>query len=176
MTAPVTRRIDVVRTYLELASLDKLRAAREPAEAARITRRPHITPAEYIEVYSSVGGPWHWRDRLAWSAENLQRYLDSPDVHVWTLHVGDDVAGFFELQRHHDDRAEIMYFGLATPFFGRGLGGWMLTRAVREAFALDVHRVILNTCTLDSPHALPNYLARGFAIVREEHYTLETAG
>jgi hypothetical protein len=46
--------------------------------------------------------------------------------------------------------------------------------------------VILNTCTLDSPRALPNYLARGFTIVREDRYvttlparthlTLEGAG
>ena len=66
---------------------------------------------------------------------------------------------------------EIVYFGLIGRYFGRGLGGWMLTRAVEEAFALGATRVILNTCTLDAPQALPNYLARGFVIMREERYT-----
>jgi hypothetical protein len=33
--------------------------------------------------------------------------------------------------------------------------------------------VILNTCTLDAPQALPNYLARGFAITREERYSVD---
>jgi hypothetical protein len=56
---------------------------------------------------------------------------------------------------------------------GRGLGGWLLTRAAEESFALGANRVILNTCTLDAPQALPNYLARGFAIVREDRYWLE---
>jgi hypothetical protein len=49
----------------------------------------------------------------------------------------------------------------------------MLTRAVEEAFALGTRRVVLNTCTLDAPQALPNYLARGFTIVREERYFLD---
>jgi hypothetical protein len=49
----------------------------------------------------------------------------------------------------------------------------VLTRAAQEAFALDAARVILNTCTLDAPQALPNYLARGFTIVREDQYLLD---
>jgi len=100
----------------------------------------------------------------------LDRYLSSRDVHVWTLNVRGETAGYFELQRHPDDTVEVMYFGLVESFIGRGLGGWLLTRAVEEAFALGARRVILNTCTLDSPRALPNYLARGFVIVREDRY------
>jgi hypothetical protein len=44
---------------------------------------------------------------------------------------------------------------------------------VEESFALGGTRVILNTCTLDAPQALPNYLARGFAITREERYSVD---
>jgi hypothetical protein len=32
---------------------------------------------------------------------------------------------------------------------------------------------VLNTCTLDAPQALPNYLARGFTIVSEDQYLLD---
>jgi hypothetical protein len=32
---------------------------------------------------------------------------------------------------------------------------------------------VLNTCTLDAPQALPNYLARGFRIVSEDQYLLD---
>lgn len=145
---------------------------------ARITRRDHITPAEYIELYSRVGGPWHWRDRLAWSESDLAQYLGNPDIRVYTLDVGGQNAGYFELKQHADGTAEVMYFGLDQRFIGRGLGGWMLSRAVEEAFTVGAQRVILNTCTLDAPHALPNYLARGFVITREERYTvtLDSAG
>jgi GNAT superfamily N-acetyltransferase len=65
---------------------------------------------------------------------------------------------------------EIAYFGLAVRFFGRGLGKHMLTRAAEEAWAMGARRVWLHTCTLDSPAALPNYLARGFDPVRTETY------
>ena len=44
-------------------------------------------------------------------------------------------------------------------------------RAVEEAFVLGAGPVRLHTCTLDSPAALPNYLARGFRKVREETYS-----
>jgi GNAT superfamily N-acetyltransferase len=82
-------------------------------------------------------------------------------------------AGYFELRQHPDRTVEIMYFGLAPAFIGRGLGGWLLTRAAQEAFALGAPRIVLNTCTLDAPQALPNYLARGFTIVSEDQYLLD---
>ena len=66
-----------------------------------------------------------------------------------------------------------MYFGLAPGFIGRGLGGWLLTCAVRQAFAMGASRMLLNTCTLDAAQALPNYLARGFSIVSEDQYLLD---
>ncbi len=124
-------------------------------------------------MYTAVGGRWHWRDRLLWSDAELAAYLESAHVHVWTLHVGNDLGGFFELQQRADQRVEVMYFGLVGAYMGRGLGGWMLTRAVEDAFALGATCVILNTCTLDAPHALPNYLARGFRISREERFTTD---
>jgi GNAT superfamily N-acetyltransferase len=65
---------------------------------------------------------------------------------------------------------EIAYFGLLPQFVGRGLGGQLLTEGVRRAWTLHervpgcapVERVWVHTCTLDGPHALRNYLARGF--------------
>jgi GNAT superfamily N-acetyltransferase len=173
MAALSHQRVEVVRTHLELSGPEALRPARAPEPTARLISRRNLGAAEYRALYSTVGERWRWRDRNAWTDEELRFYLAIPDVHVFTLHVGEETAGFFELQRHHDGRVEVMYFGLAGPFIGHGLGGWMLTRAVEEAFALGAARVVLNTCTLDAPQALPNYLARGFVIVREERYTVD---
>jgi GNAT superfamily N-acetyltransferase len=166
-------RVSVRRTHLELRSPDEFRPARPPAEPAELARRRPISAAEYIELYVLVGELWLWRDRLVWPHDDLERYLAASDVHVWTAHVGGATAGFFELRQHADRSVEVMYFGLAPPFMGRGLGGWLLTRAVEEAFALGASRIVLNTCTLDAPQALPNYLARGFTIVREDQYLLD---
>ena len=163
----------VVRTYLELCKHSDLRPSPSPTETARLVEAVPLTAAEYRDIYSKVGERWHWRDRLLWSDSDLEAYLASPDVRVTLLHLGEDLAGYFELQRHPDHRIEVVYFGLVSAFIGRGLGGWMLTCAVERAFALGATGVFLNTCTLDAPQALPNYLARGFRIVREERFTLD---
>lgn len=170
----------VVRTYLELASPTALRAAPAPAASfdTRVERLASPTPAEYLALYRAVGEAYHWRDRLAWSEERLAAYLARPDVAVWVLRVGGrgEVAGYFELldTTAHDGSVEIVYFGLIARHHGVGLGKFLLTRAADEAWrARGATRVWLHTCTLDGPAALPNYLARGFAIVRTEQYEVE---
>ena len=166
-------RVSVRRTHLELRRADELRPGRPPSESVQLLLRRPISAVDYLELYALVGELWLWRDRLSWTEEELDRYLSSPDVHVWSAHVRGTTAGYFELRQHSDRAVELMYFGLAPPYIGRGIGGWLLTRAVQEAFALDASRVLLNTCTLDAPQALPNYLARGFTIVSEEQYLLD---
>ena len=168
-------RVSVRRTHLELRRAAELRPGRMPVEPVELVLRRPISTVEYLELYALVGELWLWRDRLVWNHDDLERYLASPDVHVWTAHVHGATAGYFELRQHPDRSVEVMYFGLAPPFMGRGLGGWLLTRAAEEAFALGAPRIVLNTCTLDAPQALPNYLARGFTIVSEDQYLLDVA-
>ena len=172
MTTPQGQRVDVVRTHLEMRDISALRRTWTGGDEMTLTRQV-LAAAEYRALYAAVGRAWHWRDRLQLSDEQLDAYFASDDVRLWVLRAAGDVAGFFEVQRHHDQRVEIMYFGLMPAYIGRRLGGWLLTRAVEEAFALGASRVTLHTCTLDAPAALPNYLARGFVIVREETYVEE---
>jgi GNAT superfamily N-acetyltransferase len=173
MSSSAWTRVPVIRTHLELRTLATLRATSAPERGVTLHHRSPIGAPEYRDLYALVGSRWLWRDRLVWTDEELDTYLAARNVHVWTMHVDGQVAGYFELQHHPNDAVEVMYFGLAEPYIGRGLGGWMLTRAVEESFALGGTRVILNTCTLDAPQALPNYLARGFTITREERYSVE---
>jgi GNAT superfamily N-acetyltransferase len=165
--------IDVRRTYLELRSPSDLRPARGSELAARVERLQPCPTEVYRTLYREVGEHWHWRDRLAWSDEQLARHLAHDDVSVFVMRVGGEDAGYFELEKHDDGSVEIAYFGLRPPFFGHGLGGELLTRAVREAWRAGAVRVWLHTCTLDSPRALPNYLARGFQPFKEEWYTAD---
>ena len=164
----MSRVVEVVRTYLELRSPQQLRGAAANDPAVRFVPRPEITASQYRRLYHDVGNRWHWHDRDAWSDEQLATYLASPTVAVTECLVGDETAGYFELVRHEDDSVEIAYFGLVDAFIGRGLGKAMLTRAAEEAWSTRPSRVWLHTCTLDSPHALPNYRARGFEETRKE--------
>ena len=171
MTTEPGRIATAVRTHLEMRTIAALRATVRPTDDVSLARED-LTPREYRALYAAVGGAWQWFDRLEARDRELGAYLASPNVEVWLLRVAGGVAGYFELQRHEDARVEIMYFGLLAAYFGRRLGAWMLTRAVEQAFAMGATHVTLHTCTLDSPHALPNYLARGFVIVREEEYVV----
>lgn len=123
-----------------------------------------------------MGEHWFWHDRLEWSDEELGEHLGKPNVGLWELQVGGESAGYFELQRHDDGGVEIVYFGLVPRFIGQGLGGFMLTSAVREAWGMGAERVWLHTCTLDSPNALPGYKARGFRPFRTEKLEVDIDG
>src|SRR5215218_5361752 len=95
-------RVSVRRTHLELRCAQELRPGRVPSAPLALVRRRPITPADYRELYTLVGELWLWRDRLVWSEAELQRYLDSPDVHIWTAELDGAIAGYFELRQHAD--------------------------------------------------------------------------
>jgi GNAT superfamily N-acetyltransferase len=153
--------VEVTRRYLELRDPSHLKRKSLPP-SGEIVRVSPCTVEHYRALYRAVGERWHWRDRLAWSDERIAANLAKAGVGVWELRVGEKIGGYFELEAHENDDVEIVYFGLTPEFIGQGFGGALLTRATDEAFAMGARRVWLNTCTLDSPHALPNYKARGF--------------
>lgn len=176
MTTRGGAEVTVRRTYLAMDMPSDLRAARPPALQLALEERPHCTVAEYRRLYAAVGAAWHWHDRDAWPDERLAEHLVDPGVHVWVARLGRRLAGYFELLEDAEGGVEIAYFGLTPEFIGHGLGGALLTRAVEEAWRLGARRVWLHTCTLDAPQALPNYLARGFRVEREETYTARLPG
>ena len=172
----------VVRTYLRL---DRPAVAAPPPDLAPLAldplRRP--TAAAYRRLYADVGRGYRWRDRDGWSDARLQAHLDAPGVEVVVLRDGSETAGYYELQHRPaaataDGRPEVelLYFGLRDRWLGRGLGRRLLAAAVADAWRTDAERLVLNTCTLDHPAALPNYLARGFRVTGTEAYEVEEAG
>jgi GNAT superfamily N-acetyltransferase len=169
----LTTALNVRRVYLELRDRGDLRPARASDVPARVERLDPCPVDAYRALYRDVGERWQWRDRLVWSDDQLARHLARDEVSVFIMRAGPEIAGYFELEKHADDSVEVAYFGLRPEFFGRGLGGELLTRAVEEAWQIGAPRVWLHTCSLDSPRALPNYLARGFQPFKEEWYTTD---
>jgi GNAT superfamily N-acetyltransferase len=165
----------VTRTYLELRAPGELVPAREPAPGARVERVGGCAVSFWRYLYAEVGRAYRWTDRLSWTDDEVRAYLADPAVTLHVLYVDHAPAGYYELRRHDDESIEIAYFGLLGEYLGRGLGGWMLTRAVQDAWERGARRVWLHTCTLDHEAALPNYTRRGFQAYRTETYQVEVA-
>jgi GNAT superfamily N-acetyltransferase len=161
-----------IRRYLEMTSPGALRPTSRPEVPLRVERM-HDCPASFFRfLYEEVGRPWRWVERLAWTDNQIRAHLARPAVSMWLLTVRGTPAGYFELARGEVGAVEIAYFGLLPEFTGVGLGGWFLSEAVRTAWSLPATRVWLHTCTFDHPAALPNYLSRGFRVIREEPFVV----
>ena len=121
-------------------------------------------------LYATVGAPWMWYMRLDWTWQQWTEFLERPGVETWIAYKGATPIGYFELEKQSGGQAEIAYFGLIPEFVGKGLGRHLLEDAIDRAWALADTRIWLHTCTLDHPSALPNYLARGFKVFKEEDF------
>jgi ribosomal protein S18 acetylase RimI-like enzyme len=159
-----------VRTYLEMTEPSALDGAPAPAPGVLVERVEQAAPSLWRFLYTEVGREYRWVDRLAWTDEEISAYLADPALELWVLRAGGEVAGYFELRTHPDGAVEVAYFGLLPAFVGRGFGKFLLTRAVERAWASGASRVWLHTSSLDHSSALPNYLARGFSIWKQETY------
>lgn len=118
----------------------------------------------YRFMYSSVGEQWNWTDRLLLSDEEIRRVLTDPQMSMYVLYYDGAPAGYVELKRHTSDMTEIVYFGLRTPYWGRGLGKHLLSFGCAQAFEDGAEHVTVNTCNLDGPYAVDNYKKRGFRV------------
>ncbi|HVH67158.1 MAG TPA: GNAT family N-acetyltransferase [Gemmatimonadales bacterium] len=163
--------MEATRTYLELKEPNQFRPAFGDFADLGIERVQRPTPDLYRACYRTVGEDYHWRDRWDWTDEQIRAHLAQPEI---TLHVArraGALVGWYELRRVPEDRSvEIAYFGLMPKAIGQGLGKHLLSCAVRDAWALAPARVWLHTCSLDHPHALPNYRRRGFVPYKTETY------
>jgi GNAT superfamily N-acetyltransferase len=161
--------IDQTVTYLEMTSAEALLPGQVPPDEITLDSVGATELALIRSTIGRIGTPHHWSS-LAWSERQWLDVLSRPSVRSWIARVGNDVIGLVQLERHPRGDVEITKFGLVPEFVGRGLGGHLLTLAIRLAWNLgEVNRVWLHTSSFDHPHALANYCNRGFRQFRIEH-------
>ena len=170
----------VTVTYLQqLNPAEVNSSSKSLPEDARIELAQEITPEFSRFLYQSVGSELNWADRLDSTREQWDEVLRRPGSETWVLYQQGAPKGYVELVTEvveAGSEVEIFYFGLFPEATGRGLGGVLLSEALRQAWTLGsrwtqlpaVSRVWLHTCSLDGPAALPNYQARGLKIYRTE--------
>ncbi len=157
------RRVETTVTFLEQLSEPIFHFA-PPANFRKLLLTKIERPAVlfYRYLYDAVGRDLSWVDRKKLADGELASIIAGEAVEVWVLYFGGQPAGFFEIDARGLPVVEIVYFGLLPEYHGRGLGKWFLAEAIRAAWARKPERVIVETCTLDGPAALPLYQKLGF--------------
>lgn len=158
----------VTTTYLEMHSPDELRPKDVADERFRIGEATVKQWQVNRFFYLTVGEAWQWIDKRDWTDQQWQAYAEAERLRTFVAYFDASPAGYYELDRHDDGSIEIAYLGLMPAFFGRGLGGALLTSALENAWKMQPPRVWVHTCTLDHPAALANYKERGMKVYREE--------
>ncbi|MCB1645485.1 MAG: GNAT family N-acetyltransferase [Pseudomonadales bacterium] len=160
-----------MRTEIKVWHVEITDASLIPEEGPRpyqLRKMERTLPEFNRFLYLAVGAPWNWYMRLTWTHNEWVSFLSRSSVETWVAYLGATPVGYFELEKQSMGSTEICYFGLISEFIGEGLGRPFLEDAIRTAWQAGGERVWLHTCSLDHPNALPNYLARGFSIFREE--------
>lgn len=144
-------------------------AAAPPGDARLEVRRAELPSPEFARfLYTGVGGPWWWVDRLGWDFARWDVHLRRAELQLWVAWVRGTPAGFGELLRRGSE-VELSYFGLMPDFMGQGIGPRLLHAVVARAWATDaeIARVHLSTCELDGPAARRTYERAGFRVYGE---------
>jgi GNAT superfamily N-acetyltransferase len=162
--------IFVTTWYLEMRARPEARRHENP-HAIRIERLDPPTARAYRVLYDTVGEAWHWVDRRRIDDAELLTLIRAPHVEVWVARAGDDLVGYFELDRSAGREVKLVYFGLAPAWIGKRVGGWFLERAIERAWdGRNVELVSVHTCSLDHPRALRCYERAGFVRVDEAYH------
>lgn len=150
-----------VVTHLEMR--DRVAPRAERAQVPWTLRRVERADLGwYRALFRHVGAEWLWSSRLTLTDEILGRILHHHDVEVHALTLNGRDEGLLELDFRVPRECELAYFGLSAALVGRGAGRWLMNRAIEGAWARDIGRFWLHTCTLDAPAALGFYRRSGF--------------
>ena len=160
---------EIERNYLEINSLNDLRDINIPPKNFHIQllKPPDFQINKFF--YINVGKNHHWVDRLIWTENQWINYTSSKKVQTYVLKKNSDLAGYFELILHIDEKeVEIAYLGLLSEYQNQKLGSYLLSSAIKVSFLKKNKRVWVHTCSLDHKNALGNYISRGMKVFKRE--------
>lgn len=160
-------KIATVVTHLEMRARPELRAVPDmPGWALRRVKMPSLD--WYRAMFRDVGENWLWFSRAAMADAELSEVLAHPDIGFWTLFKNGHDAALLELNFSAADACELAFFGLSSELIGTGAGRRLMNAALEIAWSRPIERMTVQTCTLDSPQALPFYMRSGFVPVLQE--------
>lgn len=160
-------KIAVVVTYLEMTAPAAIRDL--PPPDGITLRRVRPTLDWYRNIFDRVGArDWLWYGRTTLNDTDLGAILQNPDVAFFTLAKDGHDEALLELDFRTKGQCELAYFGLTPALIGTGAGRYLMNEAISRAWAPDITRFHVHTCTADSPQALDFYIRSGFTPFKRE--------
>jgi len=165
---------EIFRNFLEINSLKNLNEVQKPNECLSLMKSKDFQLNKFL--YKQVGKKFNWFGRLTWSDQNWIDHSTKKNINTYILKYKEDLVGYFELIFHEKKKeTEIAYLGILEEYFGKKLGGFLLSEAIKKSFFKNSQRVWVHTCSLDHQNALKNYLSRGLKIFKTETLKTEIA-
>ena len=159
----------IFRKYLEIKSLKDFNEVKKLSENYSVDL---VKPNDFQLnkfFYKNIGKDYYWKDRLIWDDFYWIDYISNENLYTYVLKVNNEIAGYFELIFNAASKeSEIVYLGILEDYFGKKLGGFLLSEAIKISFSKGSSRVWVHTCSLDHKNALNNYLSRGMKIFKSD--------
>jgi GNAT superfamily N-acetyltransferase len=173
MSPPSAKRVDMTVTFLEMRKKPAVLPPPQPKGKIAMLRAETPPVHFYRYLYEAVGGPYLWVDRKKIDDAALATIIHNPQVELYVLYSSGNRAGMAELDFRKEGRCQICYFGLMPEFIGKHLGFFFLYHTVSNAWSKPIDRLLVNTCSLDHPRALPLYQRMGFTPYSRENRYIE---
>jgi GNAT superfamily N-acetyltransferase len=172
MTAP-KKIIPMTVTFLEMRAKPLALPPPQPKGKVAILKCENPPLHFYRYLYNTIGGPYYWVDRKKMDDAALSVILRDPKVELYVLYADGNPAGMAELDFRDPTIGLIAYFGLMPEYIGKRLGYYFLYHTVANAWSRPIKTLLVNTCTLDHPRALPLYQRMGFTPYSREERQVE---
>ena len=167
---------EILRHYLEIKSFNDLKSIKKTSDDYFLDL---VNPKDFQInkfFYKQIGKKYNWFDRLVWNDKNWINYISNENIFTYVLKYNNELIGFSELIiDKKKQEIEIAYLGIFEEYFGKKLGGLLLTEVIKKCFTFNIERVWVHTCSLDHKNALKNYLSRGMKIFKTEAVKIKTA-
>ena len=162
----------IIRNYLEIKSYEDFKKVEKPSENYSVEL---VEPEDFLLnkfFYKNIGKNCQWIDRLIWTDLKWMEYISDERLSTYILKDKDEICGYYEILFNRSIKeVEIAYFGILEEYFGKKLGGYLLSEAIENSFKNGMLRIWVHTCSLDHKNALDNYLSRGMKIFKSEILT-----
>jgi GNAT superfamily N-acetyltransferase len=122
----------------------------------------------YRSIYRRIGQEWLWFSRLEMADAPLAAIIQSPDTNLYVIQDRGVEGGLLELDFRSAGECELAFFGIERSLRGKGVGRWLMNRAIERAWSRPIQRFWVHTCTLDHPDALAFYVRSGFTPFRRK--------